>query len=418
MGRLGGMADDALLFTNARILTPFRELPGAYLLVVNGKIRELGRMRDLPAARPAGARALDLSGLALVPGLIDIHTHGGYGIDISAHPERVQELSIKKASEGVTGYLPTFFSTLPFDGLLEALDRLTTLIGPANPEGRWEAASAPGATVIGINMEAPFLHPKLGAHSGKFDIEPSPQAIETLLSHGKGLIRIMTIAPELPGAIECITALRARAVIPSIGHSLAEPPLLARAVDCGAHLATHLLNGTFPLSAREPGVVPVGLNEYLLVRDDVWAEFISDTDGAHIHPVVMQILLRCKGVDRLILVTDSMFTAGLPPGPYNLPDGRTIRSDGSVNRLPDGHLTGSAMRMNLSLGSCVRHTGLPLRDALRTATVNPARLLGLETLTGSIQAGLRADLAVIDDACEVQMTVVGGSVAYDRLHAS
>ena len=401
------MADDVLLFSNARILTPYRELPDAYLLAVGGKIQELGAMRDFPADSTAGARVLDLSGLTLVPGLIDIHTHGGYGIDISVHPERVQELSIKKASEGVTSYLPTFFSTLPFDGLLEALDRLTTLI-----------ECSLGAAAIGINMEAPFLHPKLGAHSGKFDIDPSPQAIETLLSHGKGLIRIMTIAPELPGAIECITALRARAVIPSIGHSLAEPPLLARAVDCGAHLATHLLNGTFPLSAREPGVVPVGLNEYLLVRDDVWAEFISDTDGAHIHPVVMQILLRCKGMDRLILVTDSMFTAGLPPGPYQLPDGRTIRSDGSVNRLPDGHLTGSAMRMNLSLGSLVRHTGLPLRDALRTATVNPARLLGLETMTGSIQAGLRADLAVINDACEVQMTVVGGLVAYDRVHAS
>jgi N-acetylglucosamine-6-phosphate deacetylase len=266
-------------------------------------------------------------------------------------------------------------------------------------------------------MEAPFLHPKLGAHSGKFDIEPGPQAIETLLAHGKGCIRIMTIAPELPGAIECITALRARSVIPSIGHSLAEPSLLDRAIDRGASLATHLLNGTFPLSAREPGVVPVGLNEYLLVRDDVWAEFISDTDGAHIHPVVMKILLRCKGLDRLILVTDSMFTAGMPSGTYLLPDGRTIRSDGSVNRLPDGHLTGSAMRMNRALESLVRHTGLPLLDALRTATVNPARLLGLETVTGSIQAGLRADLAVIDDSLDVRMTVVGGSIAYDRLSA-
>ena len=399
------MADDALLFTNARILTPIHELEDAYLLAVKGKIQELGGMRDVPTAGSAGARVVDLSGLTIVPGLIDIHTHGGYGIDISAHPERVNELSTKKASEGVTSYLPTFFSTLPFDGLLAALDGLTTLIG---------SASSGGAAAIGINMEAPFLHPKLGAHSGRFDIEPSPQAIETLLSHGKGLIRIMTIAPELPGAMDCITALRARGVIPSIGHSLAEPPLLARAVDRGAYLATHLLNGTFPLAAREPGVVPVGLNEYLLVRDDVWAEFISDTDGAHIHPVVMKILLRCKGVDRLILVTDAMFTAGMPPGPYQLPDGRTIRSDGSVNRLADGHLTGSAMRMNLSLGSCVRHTGLPLRDALRMATVNPARLLGLETVTGSIQAGLRADLAVVDDACEVQMTVVGGAVVYDR----
>jgi N-acetylglucosamine-6-phosphate deacetylase len=158
----------------------------------------------------------------------------------------------------------------------------------------------------------------------------------------------------------------------------------------------------------------VGLNEYLLVRDDVWAEFISDRDGAHIHPVVMQILLRCKGLERLVLITDAMFTAGLPEGAYLLPDGRTIRSDGSVNRLPDGHLTGSAMKMNDSLKSFIGHTGLPLGQALRVATVNPARLLGLEGETGSILPGLRADLAVVDDSLGVHMTVVAGEVVYRR----
>ncbi len=193
---------------------------------------------------------------------------------------------------------------------------------------------------------------------------------------------------------------------------MASPEQIEPAIERGANLATHLLNGTYPLSAGEPGVVPVGLNEYLMVSDDVYAEVIVDKNGAHVHPVMLNILYRCKGIDRLILVTDSMFTAGLGEGDYNLSDGRTIHCDGWVNRLDDGHLTGSAMELNRSVDSFIRQTSVGFQEAIKTVTVNPARLLGISQETGTIETGKKANLTVVNEDMDVFLTIVEGSIVY------
>jgi N-acetylglucosamine-6-phosphate deacetylase len=261
-------------------------------------------------------------------------------------------------------------------------------------------------------MEAPFLHPRIGAHPGEFDIDPEMDKVEQILECGKGTVKIVNIAPELRGALEAISLLTRRGVISSLGHSMASPEQIEPAIERGASLATHLLNGTYPLSAREPGVVPVGLNEYLMIRDEVYAEVIVDHDGAHVHPVMLNILYRCKGIDRLILVTDSMFTAGLGEGDYDLADGRRIHCDGWVNRLEDGHLTGSAMELNRSVQSFIGQTSVGFQEAIKTVTVNPARLLGIERETGTIETGKKANLAVVNEDMDVFLTIVEGNIVY------
>jgi N-acetylglucosamine-6-phosphate deacetylase len=398
------MDNGPILLRNLKIITPHEEIGHGFIILWGDKIFSVGEGSGYRNFWLTYRNEIDLEGLVAIPGLIDIHTHGGGGIDVTSNPEGIGKLSKHKAKGGVSHYLPTLWSQLPFEDLLKSLEKISEYI----VRGKKRTGSIP----LGVNMEAPFLHPGIGAHPGKFDINPEKEKVERILECGKGTVKIVNIAPELRGALEAISLLTRRGVISSLGHSMASPEQIEPAIERGANLATHLLNGTYPLSAREPGVVPVGLNEYLMIRDEVYAEVIVDHDGAHVHPVMLNILYRCKGIDRLILVTDSMFTAGLGEGDYDLADGRGIHCDGWVNRLDDGHLTGSAMELNRSVKSFMGQTSVGFGDAIKTVTVNPARLLGIERETGTIETGKKASLAVVNEDMDVYLTIVEGNIVY------
>jgi N-acetylglucosamine-6-phosphate deacetylase len=398
------MENRPILLKNLKIITPHEEIGQGFIVLWGDRIFSVGEGSGYRNFWLTYRNEIDLEGLVAIPGLIDIHTHGGGGIDITSNPESLGKLSKHKAQGGVSHYLPTLWSQLPFEDLLKSLERISEHI----VRGKKKTGSIP----VGVNMEAPFLAPNIGAQPVEFDINPTEDRVERILECGKGTVKIVNIAPELGGALEAISLLTRRGVVSSLGHSMASPEQIEPAIERGATLATHLLNGTYPVSAQEPGVVPVGLNEYLMIRDEVYAEVIVDRGGAHVHPVMLNILYRCKGIDRLILVTDSMFTAGLGEGDYKLSDGRGIHCDGWVNRLDDGHLTGSAMELNRTVGSFMEQTSVGFGEAIKAVTVNPARLLGIAGETGTIETGKKANLAVVNEDMDVFLTIIEGNVVY------
>ncbi len=398
------MVEKLTLLKNITLITPYEQIEDGFLIINNDRILTLGNENELGSFSFNFKDIIDLKGYIAVPGFIDIHTHGGAKIDITTQPEKLDELSKFKSTTGVAYYLPTTWSEIAFKDLMNSLEIIA--------EGILKTSEPVGSIPIGVNMEAPFLYPGLGAHKGDFDVNPDKEKVKEILNRGKGCVKIINIAPELEGALDAITLFNNSGVISSIGHSIAEPDTLALAIERGANLATHLLNGTYPPSATEKGVVPVGLNEYLMIRDDVYAEAIVDHHGAHIHPIMLEILCRCKGINNIILITDSMFTAGLDPGNYQLSDGRTIHCDGYVNRLPDQHLTGSSMNLNKCLSSFIRQMDLPLTNAVKTVTVNPARLLGIEKEVGMLQAGKKANITIVNEHLDVYMTIVHGKIVY------
>jgi len=229
--------------------------------------------------------------------------------------------------------------------------------------------------------------------------------------------KIITIAPELGRAMEAITYLRENGVVPSIGHTLASEELLDKAIRRGANLVTHLLNTTYQPQQNTKGVVVSGVNEYLMVRDDVAAEAICDTCGVHINPTMLKVLLRCKGIGKVIIITDSYMTPGTKEGKkFYMPDGTEFYVKNGVNvQTESGHITGSAMTMNLSVKSMIEHTGVDLKDAVLMASHNPAKIIGLQNRKGSIEVGKDADIVAIDEDINIYATMVEGNIVYSKL---
>lgn len=349
-----------------------------------------------PSVAPDAA-VLDATGLVVAPGLVDLQVNGAGGVDVTADPARLAVVGDELVRHGVTAYLPTVITSAPEarSGALEALDALET-----------ENA---GAVPLGVHFEGPMIAPsRRGAHPEEWLRTPSLELVEGW-SREAGVVMV-TIAPELPGAVELIRALVARGVVVSVGHTAATPADVASAVEAGATCATHLFNAMPPVSGRDPG--PVGA---VLGRPDLVAGLI--VDGIHLSDDVVRMAWRALGPARFWSVSDTTAALGLGDGPTRLGDQDVVVADGAV-RLVDGTLAGSAS----SLADCVRTlwatTGCSLAEALATATSTPARLVGDER-RGSLRIGGRGDLVLLDvdhdrRHLEVVATVVGGTVAFDR----
>ncbi len=398
--------DSFILFKNATVFTPVVRMEDYYVIVQNEKILKLGRMKDLRAEEYNYSRVIDLNNdYNICPGFIDIHTHGALGIDLTLNSERMEEVSEHKSKNGVTMYLPTFLSELEgLKGHTEQLEKISDFIKKGSDY----------AVPFGVNMETPYLSPKCGMQKGEYNFPPTVENNEALLKAAKGCIKIITIAPEIDGGIDAINFFNMNGVITGLGHSLTGIELMEEAINNGANLATHLFNGTYQVPAAEPGVIPARLNEYLAVRDDIWAEAIVDSKGAHINPTIMKLFLKAKGVDKLILVTDNLFCAGLEDDEVILPDGRTIYKDNDVYRLEEGHLGGSGYKLNGALKNLRKHTGLALIDCIKTVTKNPSELLNMQNKVGHIRTGLDANLTIINDNVDIFLTMVGGKICFNR----
>lgn len=344
---------------------------------------------------------IDAAGLIVSPGFIDLQINGGFGIDLLGDPHAMWELGRLLPRHGVTTFLPTIISSPP-EATAAALDAL----GHRPPCYR-------GAEPLGAHFEGPMLSPRRpGAHCVDHLVAPGNKVIEPW-TRDNGVV-LVTIAPELPNAPAVVAELVSRGVTVSAGHSDATADEAKRGFDAGITLVTHLFNAMAPLGHREPNLVGVTLAE-----NGVAAGVI--VDGVHVDPVVVAAIWNAKGPAGMVLVTDAVAAMGQGPGHYELA-GRSITADDRGVRNADGTLAGSDLTMDLAVRNLVAYTGCDPTHGLAAASTTPARIIG-ETQRGRIQPGALADLVLLDQDLEVQLTFCAGELVYvadtasDRLPA-
>ncbi|MDR5683629.1 MAG: N-acetylglucosamine-6-phosphate deacetylase [Armatimonadota bacterium] len=325
----------------------------------------------------------------LVPGFIDLQVNGAAGVDLlDCSEDDVERLSVYLASTGTTGFLATFVSCAP--------DRARRAVGIL----RW--AHAAGAELLGMHFEGPALNAvRRGAHEARWLRTPDDPEVRALYAQASPDLRLVTLAPELPGADELIVQLTQEHVVVSAGHSDATYEQAAHAFGKGVRMVTHLFNAMRTFHHRDPGLVAAALDDPSCVCGLI-------ADGVHVHPAVARCAYRLLGADRIALVTDAVAAAGMPPGEYTLAGAPIFVAADGQPRLPDGTLAGSTLRMDTAVANAVRW-GIPMRDAVRMAAATPARLLGLSD-RGRIEAGMRADLCVLGPDGRAALTLVAGRI--------
>jgi N-acetylglucosamine-6-phosphate deacetylase len=382
-----------IALVNARVLTPDEEIPRATVILEEGRIAAVGE--GLPP--PTGAQIIDLGGLTLASGFIDIHVHGGGGFSLmSEDREEVRSYARWVVSKGVTAFLITLAAARR-----PQMERWLAVAGSIG-----ESVSG-GAWPLGVHLEGPFVNPKRKAALPAEGLRPPD--VGELLAHvraAQGRLKLVTLAPELAGARELIAAARDQGVVVSIGHSDATYEEALEAISLGVTQATHCFNAMRPFHHRDPGCLGA-----IFVSPQVAAELIAD--GVHVHPGAMALLLRAEGPQRTILVTDGVAPAGLGPGAYSLAD-RQIEVTSGVSTLADGTIAGSVSTMDQMVRNLVRLGLASLQEALRMASLNPAAAVGLAGGKGRIAPGFDADLVALDEGLEVAMTFVGGKLAFCR----
>lgn len=396
-----------LILTNGIIITPFEKIQNRVLFLKGGKIEKLISAEEFEyydESYISDYEIIDAGNNFIAPGFIDIHTHGANDADAVKDP--IDQMAEFKVKHGTTGFLPTLW-TAEFDWMVDACKKINDFM----------KAQSKGSKVLGINSEGPYLNPELGAQKKELVRTPEYKDYRRLIEASDGNLIVMTVAPELEGALELIKYLRQNNVIVSIGHTDIKIDKMHEALDRGITLVTHLLNAMGDSIQVDAGVKALGIQEELLICDQLMCEVLSDKKGVHVKPTLLKIILRCKGVENIVLITDSMNMTGFPPGTYSLQDGRkAIIKDGEDTvRLENGGLAGSVMTMDRAIGNFINHTGVRLEDAVRMATFNPAKAINFSDRKGEIKEGMDADIAVFDDDIDVKLTIVEGEIRYNKL---
>jgi N-acetylglucosamine-6-phosphate deacetylase len=382
-----------------RGITPLQDVRDVVVLIEDGKVAAVGPQGTVPI--PDGARVIDVGGRCLVPGFIDLHHHGAVGVMAGDGAQAVKQIAQYLVKTGTTSWLPTLLHPAGLPGVVAA-----------------KRDGTGGADVAGIHMEGPFLAPKRVPGQEAMDSALRPVSIAEftqLVEAAEGNLKLMGLAPELPGALDLIREARRVGVMIAVAHTKGTYEQFMRAVEAGARHVTHAFNVMTGMHHRKPGVMGG-----VLTCDQVTAELIAD--GYHVSPVAMDVLIRCKGVDRVAVITDAVSLSGLPDGTYKML-GRTVVKQNGISRLAgttaeqDNTMAGSEWPMNHNIHNLVSLVGLRLRDAIRMATLTPATIAGLQHTKGSIEPGKDADLVVIDDQVHVYMTLVRGNTVFqeDRL---
>lgn len=357
---------------------------GGELVIEAGRIEAV---RD----RTDAADAFDLGDCAVLPGYIDLHVHGGGGAQCNTDdPDEVAEMARFHARHGTTALLATTVTA----GIEELETAITAIARSSSATG--------GAAVLGVHLEGPFLsRERPGGMDPAAFIEPDERTLQRLLLAGDGAVRMMTLAPELPGGLDLIRTLAADGIIASLGHSDATYSETKDAVRAGARCATHTFNAMPRLHQREPGLLGAVLD-----LDEVSCELILD--GIHVHPAVLRLAYRAKGLSRVTLVTDAMEAAGLPDGEYRLGAATVNVAAGRAETAGGGSIAGSTLTMDAAVANAVRFLGISLEEAAVLAARNPARLLGVDHHKGAVAPGFDADLTILDDGLRACGTLVAG----------
>jgi N-acetylglucosamine-6-phosphate deacetylase len=339
---------------------------------------------------PTGRR-LDFAGCTLVPAFFDVHIHGSAGHDVmEGTPEAFAAVGGFLARHGVGAYLPTTV-TMPVDATLQSLAGMAKLIG----------SKEHGARPLGIHMEGPFLSPhKKGAHPERLLQTPSVELFDRMWEASAGTIRLMTIAPELPNALEVIARAVSLGVRVSLGHSNADAAAAKGGVRAGATTATHTFNAMRNFDHKAPGLL-----DEVLTNENLFAELICD--GFHVDSAAVKIYWKCKGAERAILITDAMIAAGMPDGNYKLGELDVIVKDGKCI-LDENTLAGSTLTLDRGVRNFAEFTGAGIDAVSRLASRNPARMTGFEGETGALIVGRAADITVLSAKNEVVKTLLRG----------
>jgi len=385
-----------IAFTANCLYTPLERVDQPLILVDEHVIADLtsGALREIPA----GVRVVDFGDGVLAPGFVDIHIHGAAGHDVMvANQSQVSAVEQLLSHHGVTSYFPTTVSA-PLDQTCSALEHLADVIETASQDN---SSRRGRAQPLGIHLEGPFLsHVRRGAHPLDDLLPPTLETFNRLWQAARGYIRIMTIAPELDGALEVISEAARRGVCVSLGHSDADFKSAGAGVSAGARHATHTFNAMRPLDHREPGIIGEALTDSRLSADII-------ADGIHLDPAIVKLFLQSKGPDQAVLITDAISATGMPDGRYRLGTYEVEVKNGRC--LVDGKLAGSVLTMDRAVRNVMEFAHWDLQQTLRLATLNPARVAGL-TNRGKLAAGAQADFVVLSPSGEVRKTIIRGDV--------
>ena len=377
------------------LLTPFEKRADAAVHVHDGKIAEIADAAVLRQV-PRGDQICE-EGATVAPGFIDLHVHGASGRDLmDGTLESLQTVASTLARYGTTSFLATTLSA-------PDSDTATALRGYA----AHHRFVSEGAHPVGIHMEGPYLNPvRRGTHNPGYVREADPKGFRRFVELSANCVRKITLAPEMDPGLALTRQAVALGIRVSIGHSDATEAQARAAIAAGASQATHTFNAMRPLHHREPGLLGA-----VLADPRVYAEVIAD--GVHVHPTVAQLIVRLKGIERTLLVTDGLSALGMPDGRYPLGD-QIVTVENGVCRDEAGNLAGSTLTLDRAVRNIAEWMALPVEHAIAAASAVPAQSMGMETVRGTISIGADADLVFLDSEMRVLKTMVAGRIVYSR----
>ena len=362
------------------------------ILIEDSAIIEIGK--EIGAE---GACLVDLDGKRVVPGFLDVHTHGGAGVDVNgADAKGLEEICRFQASQGTTGWLASVLT-----------DTREQTLWCMEQYNRWKEMGHQGAQLLGIHLEGPFLASEYKGAMPEHLLQKKPN-LELLKEYQQaagGDIRYITVSPELEGMVDFIPEIRKLGMVVAIGHSGADYGTAREAIAKGGMASTHTGNAMKLLHQHAPAIWGAVLED-----DEVYCEVISD--GRHLHPGTVRLILKTKGMDRVVAVTDSIMAAGLADGNYKLGVNDVVVVDGDAKLASGGGRAGSTLTTGQALLNLLEFTGKPLEEVIPLLTENPAKLMGVYGQVGSIDEGKEANLAVLDDKCKVCRTIVKGKTVF------
>ena len=372
----------AIAIYAGRILTPQEELLDNVIVVEGGRITAIGHRDEVHI--PPGAKDYVASGMTVVPGFVDVHIHGAGGHDVmEATPEALDAITSTVARFGTTSIVATTVSA-PVEDTCRSLEGIAQYV---HSHEKAEENTRAAAEIVGIHLEGPFINQaRRGVHPAESIARPSIEVLEKFRAAADGLVKIVTVAPEIPGALELIAKAVADGLVVAMGHTDADYDQARAAIKAGARHAAHVYNAMRPFTHRDPGVISA-----ILTDTEVTAEIIAD--GVHVAGPAIQVLVGTKGFDTVLLVSDGTSATGMRDGNYRLGNFEVTVKDG-VCRNSEGKLAGSTLTLDRALRFMVQ-VGVPFVDALRMATILPARRLGLAGKKGILAIGGDADLVVL-----------------------
>lgn len=352
---------------------------------------EAGKLRLLSPDAPVSGQVYDAAGKKVVPGFIDVHTHGAVGVDVNgATADDLEKIGKFFAGNGTTSWLASV--------LTDTEEQTRWCIDQYK---EWKKEARDGAELLGVHLEGPFLAAAYkGAMPERLLRKGDAALLRSYQEQAEGGVRYLTVSPEVEGTVEMIPAAGELGIVTAIGHSGADYDTAMAAIAAGAKAATHTFNAMQLLHQHRPAILGA------VLESDVYCEAICD--GRHLHPGIVRLLLKTKGLDRVVAITDSIMAAGLPDGKYHLGVNEVVVEDGDAKLASDGTRAGSTLTQDTALKNLLAWTGRPLEDVLPLLTENPARLTGVFDRKGSIADGKDADLAVLDGKNNVEAVFLKG----------